>query len=147
MKHAVALALVLFVLVGAIRPAFADGNTVWSGLILATNSGHPSEAPAEIAKFKTKLENVFGYNQFELIGQHTELMDNPNERWLIPSKDFFLHVVSTSKGRTAYTFTLHLFQQKRSLAQFEAKLEPESPLFIRGPLCGGGQLIIVLLVK
>jgi len=34
-----------------------------------------------------------------------------------------------------------------SLADFEASLGPESPLFIRGPLCARGQLIIVMMVK
>jgi len=146
-KHPVAIVVFMLTLWSAVLPLFGAGDTVWSGLILATNSEHPSEVPVEITKFKTKLENVFGYNQFELIGQHTELMDSPNERWLIPSKDFSLRVVSKTKGGTGYTFNLQLFQQKKTLADFEAKLEPQSPLFIRGPMYGGGQLIIVLLVK
>lgn len=147
MKHPAAIVVVMLLLMNVALPVFAAEESVWCGLILATNSERPSGPPVEIVKFKTKLENVFGYNQFELIGQHTELMDSPSERWLIPSKDFCLRVVSKIKGGMGYTFKLQLFQQKKTLAEFEAKLEPQSPLFIRGPMYGGGQLIIILLVK
>src|SRR5947209_4868568 len=107
-------------LLSVARSALAADETVWSGLILATNEEHPSAPPTEIAKFKTKLEHIFGYNQFELIGHHTEVMDDPNERWFIPSKDFCLHVMSKTKGNSGYTLKLRLFQQKRTLADFEA---------------------------
>lgn len=143
------LAGLVFILIafGAAANRGVAGEKVWSGLILATNEDNPTEAPPEIAKFKAKLENVFGYNQLELIGSHTELMDDPDEQWLIPSKDFCLRVMSKTKGKSGYTLKLRLYQQKKMLADFETKLGTNSPLFIRGPMCGGGQLIIVLVVK
>ena len=142
-----AILLAALLLLGVAQPSMANDETVWSGLVLATKAEHPKEPPVEIVKFKTKLESIFGYNQFELIGQHTEVMNDPNEQWLIPSKDFCLRVMSMTKGKDGYSFKLRLFEQKKMLADFETKLEPQSPLFIRGPLYGGGQLIIILLAK
>jgi len=124
-----------------------DFPAVWSGLVLATKEEHPKEAPPELRKFKAKLEGVFGYNQFELVGQHTEKMDDLTERWLVPSKDFFLRVATKVSTGHTYVLKLDLFQGPRPLATVETRLAPQSPLFIRGPLCGDGQLIIMLLVK
>ena len=152
----------------------ADFPSVWSALVLATNEDQPKSPPHELAHFVPKLEKIFGYNQFELIGQHTEKMDDPNECWLIPSKDFFLRVdTKTIAGKDAekigekekektekadkadkgkekektYVLKLALFQDTKQLLEFETKLASQSPLFIRGPMYAGGQLIIVLLVK
>lgn len=117
---------------------------IWSGLILATNDVHPSEAPARLRKFADKLKNIFGYNQFELIGEYSEKMGDPDERWLIPSKDFYLSVKSHTGAGGHYPMKIVLFQNRRRLAEFETRLSPESPLFIRGPLYARGQLVIVL---
>ncbi len=125
----------------------AAAPSVWSGLVLATNEDHPKEAPLELRKFKTKLENVFGYNQLELIGQHTESMDDPLEHWLIPSKNFCLRVDAKPLSKIGWPLRLQIFEDKKLLAHFDANLGPQSPLFIRGPLYAGGQLIIILLVK
>lgn len=137
-------ALFTFPCAGAARAADAS---VWSALVFASNEDHPKSAPAELQKFAAKLESVFGYNQFELIGQHTELMDAPSERWLIPSKDFSLRVASQTSPGKGFGLKLELYQEAKQLTKFEARLGPQSPLLIRGPLYAGGQLIIVLLVK
>lgn len=125
----------------------AADPAVWSALVLATNEEQPEATPPELQKFKQKLENVFGYNQFELIGQHTEIMDDPRERWFIPSKNFSLRAAAKAAPKGAYTMKLELFEDQRMLTRFDAHCGPQSPLFIRGPLYAGGQLIIILLVK
>ena len=119
---------------------------IWSGLVLATNDAHPAQAPPQLSKYAEKLKNIFGYNQFELIGEHSEKMDDPYERWLIPSKDFCLSVKTHNVPGEPYPMKIALFQNRRRLVEFEPHLSTESPLFIRGPLYAGGQLIIVLQV-
>jgi hypothetical protein len=55
---------------------------------------------------------------------------------------------ATSKeARGGYLLNLNIFQQKRQVCTSEVKLAPNSPLFIRGPLYGKGQIIIVLQVQ
>jgi hypothetical protein len=131
-------------------PAVVSSGTqptaaIWSALVLATNDAHPAAAPAKLGKYAAKLKNIFGYNQFELIGEHSERMDEPNEGWLVPSKDFCLSVRTHNvPGEQPYPMKIALFQNRRRLVEFEPHLSPESPLFIRGPLYAGGQLIIVL---
>ncbi|MEA3188426.1 MAG: hypothetical protein QOD99_2256 [Chthoniobacter sp.] len=126
---------------------WATDPAVWSAVILATNEEKPKEMPAELRMFKQKLQNVFGYNQFELIGQHTEPMDDPSERWLIPSKNFSVRVGSKSEQKNGYAMNLELFEDQRMLARFDAHLGAQSPLFIRGPMYAGGQVIILMMVK
>jgi len=123
--------------------------SIWSGLVLATNEAHPAEIPSELKQYSSQLKNIFGYNQYELMGQHVELMDSPTEHWLVPSKDFSLHVESKKATNPGfhYRLKLDLYQEKKLLAGLEARLCGQNLLFIRGPFYGKGQLIIVLVVK
>jgi hypothetical protein len=120
---------------------------VWSGFVLATNQEQPKELAPELVKFGAQLKCVFGYNQFELIGQHEEVMDSAFERWMIPSKDFSLLVNSSKLEAGGYRMKLQFFQEKKLLAEMNARLAGQNLLFIRGPLYAKGQLIIVLAVK
>ena len=97
------------------------------------------------------MKRVFGYNQFELVGSATQDIGDENESWLVPNKSFYMAL----KGRRAlskeaqggFLLSLQLYQDKRPLVDTEVKLAPGSPLFIRGPQYGKGQLIIVLQVQ
>ena len=120
---------------------------VFSALVLATNSEIPSQPAPELAPLVPKLKSIFGYNHFELVGSHTELMDDPNEHWLVPSKMFSLSIKSKREKKPSYLLNLQLFQGSKMLAGFDAKLGAECPIFVRGPLYGKGQLVIVVSVK
>ena len=144
LKTCAAILLALFAGAQGLR---ARDPVVWSALVLATNNPAPHEPAAELAPLAGKLKNVFGYNQFEVIGSHSEKMDNAQERWLLPSKSFFLHVSSQKVSDAEYLLRLQLYQDKRMLVETKANLSSQSPLFIRGPLYADGQLIIVLLLE
>lgn len=124
----------------------AAPDVVWSGLLYATTEEHPAAAPKELAAFSSKLQNIFGYNQIQLLSQHREIMDGSSEHWLLPGNGFNLRV-NTKKAKAHYLLNLQLYLEKRLLVQTEAQLARQSPLFLRGPLCGDGQLIFVLLVE
>jgi len=119
---------------------------IWSGVVLATNNPHPTQAP-ELRKYAGKLHNIFGYNQFELVGQYSDKIDDPNERWLAPSKDFSFSVKSHAEPGPHSPARIALFQGRRMIAVFETHLSPDSPLFIRGPLYAKGQVVFVLHVE
>ena len=131
------------------KPAAVD--KIWSAVVLATNPPTPKDAPPELREFTTRLKRVFGYSQFELIGAASEKIDEQNESWLVPSQSFWLSVkarrADSTEARGGYLLNLQLFHDKRPLLETEAKLAPGSPLFIRGPEYGHGQLIIVLQVQ
>jgi hypothetical protein len=128
---------------GAAEPSPAP-HAIWSGLVFATNNPHPAQAPDRLRMFAQKLKNIFGYNQFELVGEYAEKMGDPYERWLIPSKDFSLSVKTFNQPGERYPTRIVLYQNHRRLAEIQTHLNSDSPLFIRGPQYGGGQLVIVL---
>jgi len=113
---------------------------------MATNEEKPASVPLELAAIEDKLKSMFGYNQFALVGQHIESMDQPSERWLVPSDVFCLRVNSKRGGKN-YQLKLQLFQRTKMLTEFDANVTCQSPLVIRGPLCGKGQLLFVLMVQ
>jgi len=126
-------------------------DAIYSALVLATNvEGTPPATPIatpELEPLVPRLKSIFGYNHFELVGSHTELMDNPDEHWLVPSKTFSLSIKSKREKNFSYLLNLQLFQDSKMLAGFDAKLGRECPILVRGPLYGKGQLIIVVIVR
>lgn len=133
------------------KAASRPQDKIWSGLVYATNVANPKDAPAELREFAPRLKRVFGYNQFQLAGSASNVIDARGESWLVPSKNFSLSVkarrANSKEARGGYLLNLELFQNQRSLVDTEAKLAPGSPLFIRGPACGTGHLIVVLQVQ
>jgi hypothetical protein len=136
---------------GPPRIGLGKPDRIWSGIIVATNPEKPKEPPTELREFAPRLKRVFGYNQFELVGSATEEIDILEENWLVPSSIFPLSVRArravSKEARGGYLLNLKLFQEKHLLVDTEVKLAPGSPLFIRGPLYGKGQVIIVLQVQ
>ena len=122
-------------------------ESVWSGLVIANNVSEPEPIPQEIKPIEQSLKDLFGYNQFKVIGKSQKTLKTGEEDWMASSKYFSLHV--DSKGATAagYLLGLQLFQEKKMLLETEAKLSKRSPLIIRGPQVGDGQLLLLLIVQ
>lgn len=140
---AVSLALTL----GAAE-AGPTSQTVWSGLVIANNVPQPDPIPAEIKRIEETLKELFGYTQFSVIGQSRKALVTGSEDWMAQSKYFSLHVDSKEgNDKTGYRLDLKLFQEKSLLLQTEAKLSKASPLIIKGPLVGDGQLLLLLVVQ
>jgi hypothetical protein len=135
------------ILFGAGLGSASAEDSIWGALVLATNEKEPAAPPTELAPFAKSMRNVFGYNQFEVIGSHTQKVEDPDGSWLIPSKRFCLRVKIRKSGQGQHLLTLLLYQEQKLLVGTRARLGDRSPLFIRGPLYGPGQLIIVLSVK
>ena len=140
------LGLLAFML-GSAAPAQAASRTVWSGLVIANNVEQPDAIPAELNPLEGTLKNLFGYNQFKVIGQSRKALVSGSEDWLASSKYFSLHVDSRGSNDAGYVLTLKLFQEKNLLLETDAKLSKASPLVIKGPQVGDGQLLLVLVVQ
>lgn len=120
---------------------------VWSGLVIANNVAEPNEIPPELRHIEEQLKAWFGYNQFKVIGQSRKTLVTGSEDWLAASKYFSLHVDSKGETDGGYLLKLKLFQEKSVLLEAETKLSKASPLLIKGPQVGDGQLLIVLMVE
>jgi hypothetical protein len=130
----------------AASPARASEN-VWSGIVIANNVAKPEATPPELTRIQDTLKELFGYNQFKLIGQGRKTLKKGDEDWMAASKYFSLHVDSKGASGSGYLLNLQLFQEKKLLLETEAKLSKSSPLVIKGPQIGDGQLLLLLVVQ
>jgi hypothetical protein len=127
-------------------PALQAAETVWSGLVIAENVAQPQPIPPELTRIEGSLKKFFGYNQFQVIGQSQKTLKTGQEDWLATSKFFGLHVDARGETEAGYVLNLKLYKEKELLLETDTKLSKRSPLVIKGPQVGGGQLLLVLVV-
>ena len=75
-------------------------ETVWSGLVMAENVAKPLPVPPELARFEQTLKDLFGYNQFQVIGESRKELKTGQEDWLATSKHFSLKVDTRGPSQT-----------------------------------------------
>ncbi len=130
------------------RAVFAEGDTLYGALILATNNDdHPAPVPPELRSQAANLESVFGYNEFRLVGQKHQALTTGTEDWLVSGHHFFLKIDTKNPVMGGYALGIQLLKEKQVLVEADVKLSRERPLFIRGPFVGQGQLLILLMVQ
>ncbi|HST29733.1 MAG TPA: hypothetical protein VLK27_02715 [Chthoniobacterales bacterium] len=139
------IAVVVILAVGAVSADAA--HAVWSGLVIAENVPQPAAIPPELTKFEQTLKDLFGYNQFEVIGQSDKTLRTGEEDWLAVSKYFSLQCDARGENDSGYSLNLKLYKEKDVLLETDANLSLSSPLVIKGPQVGSGQLLLVLVVK
>jgi hypothetical protein len=143
---AVVISVVLLTITAA-TPASQAAEKVWSGLVMAENVTEPQPIPSELTRIEGLLKRFFGYNEFKVIGQSQKTLKTGQEDWLATSKFFGLHVDARGETQDGYVLNLKLYKEKELLLETEAKLSKRSPLVIKGPQVGGGQLLLVLVVQ
>jgi len=143
------LLLLLLLLAAAVLPARGE-DRLWSAVLIANNAASPKDPPSELKPVVGRLKRLFGYNQFEVLGNETKSLGDGAEQEFRPGKQFWLKIkarrASAKEARGGYLLNLELYQDKRALVDTVAMIAPESPLFFRGPLHARGQIIIVLQV-
>jgi hypothetical protein len=147
MHRSLAVVIALLVLAMTAAPALQAAERVWSGLVMAENVTQPQAIPSELTRIEGLLKKFFGYNQFQVIGQSQKTLKTGQEDWLATSKFFGLHVDARGETPGGYVLNLKLYKEKELLLETEAKLSKRSPLVIKGPQVGGGQLLLVLIVQ
>lgn len=145
-RSSLLIGVILALILGGAVPVRAS-QVVWSGLVIANNVARPDEIPPELRRIEDRLKAWFGYNQFKVIGQSRKTLVTGSEDWLAASKYFSLLVDAKGETAAGYLLKLKLFQEKSVLLEAEAKLSKASPLVIKGPQVGDGQLLLVLVVQ
>jgi len=140
-------AVAVLVLSFAVSAPAQAAETVWSGLVMANNVPEPTPIPAELNRLEGTLKQLFGYNQFQVIGQTRKTLKGGGEEWLATSKYFSLRVDSRTTAKSAYLLNLQLFQEQKLLLETDAKLSKSSPLVIKGPQVGDGLLVLLLVLE
>jgi hypothetical protein len=147
MHRSLAVVIAVFVLTMTTSPALQAAETVWSGLVMAENVTQPEPVPSELTRIEGLLKKFFGYNQFQVIGQSQKTLKTGQEDWLATSKFFGLHVDARGETPVGYVLNLKLYKERELLLETDTKLSKRSPLVIKGPQVGGGQLLLVLVVQ
>ena len=147
MHRSLAVVISVLLLTMTATPASLAAETVWSGLVIAENVTQPQPIPSELTRIEELLKKFFGYNQFQVIGQSQKILKTGQEDWLATSKFFGLHVDARGETRGGYVLNLKLYKEKELLLETDTKLSKHSPLVIKGPQVGGGQLLLVLVIE
>ena len=147
MHRSLAFVIAVFLLTMIAAPTSQAVEKVWSGLVVAENVTEPQPIPPELTRIEGLLKKFFGYNEFQVIGQSQKTLKTGQEDWLATSKFFGLHVDARGETQGGYVLNLKLYKEKELLLETEAKLSKRSPLVIKGPQVGGGQLLLVLVVQ
>ena len=134
-------------LIMSAAPGLRAAETVWSGLVIAENVAQPESIPPELTRIERLLKELFGYNQFQVIGQSSKTLKTGQEDWLATSKFFGLRVDARGESEAGYVLNLKLYKEKELLLETDAKLSKRSPLVIKGPQIGDGQLLLLLVVQ
>ena len=154
------LAAVLLLMTGAGASVARAEDVMWGALILAENppkDGPPKEGPAKEGQTKVnsrwpaalagrekQISRIFGYKQLRVLGQAQQKIKTGEEDWLLPSKRFYVKVDTKYPIPHGYLVNLQLYLDERMLVEANVKLARNTPLYIRGPQVGSGQLIIAL---
>lgn len=138
------LFLLSLIFVATLLPARADGDRIWSALVLATKESPARPAPEKLSRFAPTISRVFGYNSLYLLGEKKRDLVSGDETWLVPSREFFVRVQCLEQLPTSYLLRVELYRDKSLLLTTDVRLAKGAPLYIRGPQWGGGQLIFLL---
>src|ERR1700686_4012563 len=90
MRNCALLVAALLALVMSAASGAQASQTVWSGLVIAENVAQPAPMPPELIKIEQTLKDLFGYNQFQVIGQSRKTLKTGEEDWAASSKYFAL---------------------------------------------------------
>ena len=141
----------LFAFALSLRASASAEDKIWTAVVLATNAASPKDPPKELRECLPKLKRVFGYNQFEIVGSASDKIEDGSELRLTPTQSFWIQAkarrATSKEARGGYLLSLQFFNEKRQLVDTEARLAPGSPLFIRGPEYGKGQIVFALMIE
>ena len=139
-------AAALWLAVGGSEALAQDSDVLYGALVLATKSEHPQPAPDALKAEAEEMQKIFGYNEFQLLGEKQKAVPTGKEDWLVASRQFILNVDTQRKIAGGYALALQLREEDRILIGADVKLRRDHPLFIRGPFMGDGQILILLTV-
>lgn len=127
-------------------PALAAEN-FWGCLIYASDSAQCNSLPERLRGYEARMSGAFGYSRFCLIAQQQTTVQTERETGLAFSGD--LKIVLTSLAGAPdgkYLIRLLFVQSEERVMETQARVSPNSPLFIRGPNWRDGQIIIVVMI-
>src|SRR5437667_6989953 len=144
MVRSLALVVASTALIMSASTKLQGAETVWSGLVIAENVPQPEPIPPELTRIERSLKKLFGYNQFQVIGQSRKTLNTGQEDWLATSKFFGLHVDARGESEAGYVLNLKLYKEQELLLETDTKLSKRRPHVLTGQPLASGQLCMGL---
>ncbi|MFT5467263.1 MAG: hypothetical protein ACI8UO_002367 [Verrucomicrobiales bacterium] len=130
----------------AVAEEIPSDAIVWGGLVRGSNQQLLAEQIKVDDDLATRLKKAFAYSDFELKGEHTQLVFREYDSWVVPSSEMYLRIDSKGQLEDGSGMSLHLqlWRDTDVLVKTDAILKYDSPLFITGPKWGSDQLFFIL---
>lgn len=91
-----------------------DSDVLYGALVLATKSEHPQPTPEALKGEAEDMQKIFGYNEFQLLGEKKKAVPTGQEDWLVASRQFILNVDTQKKIAGGYALALQLRRRTTS---------------------------------
>jgi hypothetical protein len=122
-------------------------ETFWGCLIYASDTGQCNSLPQRLSSYDARMSSVFGYSRFCLMTQRQTPLQAQKEAGLVFSDDLKIILTSlTDVSDGKYLIRLLFVEKEEPVMETQARVNRDSPLFIRGPNWRDGQIIIVIMV-
>jgi hypothetical protein len=123
--------------------AAQDRPIIWVALIKASNGEAPPDP--KLTKVAPRLKKVFGFSSYRLIQEAQVPLGEPYEQWVLPSRQIYLKVVPLhEKGLPQGSVHFEVYREDVPLVQGKFTPTAGRPLFINGPDCPSGRLVVAL---
>jgi hypothetical protein len=121
------------------------GEKVRVSLYLGQNEPPPPSAQLARPQLHHQLEQVFGFQHYDLLKQQDFFLRNEWPQWFIPRRDFFLRIEPLHRefGQPKM-LDYEIYKDGFIVVKGTYELHDETPLFINGPDFRQGRLILVL---
>src|SRR5207302_9633152 len=120
-RRALLLIAIFAVALSSSSVAIRADQTVWSGIIIASNSGPPEPTPTELTPVEATLRQLFGYTRVQRIGEARKTLKSGQEDLLATTKYFALRVDARRPKAGGYVLNLRILQETRVLLDTNAQ--------------------------
>jgi hypothetical protein len=117
-------------------------------LYLAENGPPPPDTRMAPGKLHEQLQQVFGFQHYELLQTQALELHHEWEQWFMPRRDFFMRVVPQPRvPGSPRVVDYDIYKDGFVVASGHFEPRGGTPLFINGPDFHQGRLILVLEAK
>lgn len=124
-----------------------SGSAVWGGLVFATNQPGQTSGRYDTHPYARRFRKIFGYRYYELLGKDRQPIRSQGVNQLQLGREFHAKLRFLGAKRNGLAFALELYRNDRKVVESNVILGRDSPLVIRGPQWGKGQLLFLLMVR
>jgi hypothetical protein len=138
----------IFLIVGLLQNS-ANETVVTGYLYFASSASQQSVSNQRLEpstqEIDTLLKKTFPDRHLDLLGKHEQRIHSEYESWIVPSREFFIKLVSQGELKDqGLKLHLQFWKETEILLKADIVLHSGKPIVIKGPSWKEGQLFFVL---